>query len=49
MVAQIDQLKAQTDLARSQARWEYLKAISAFAVGVAAVAGIILGVAHLIH
>lgn len=48
MAAQIDQARAQADLARTQTRWEYLKAIATFGTAVAAVSGIILGVAHLL-
>ena len=49
MIAQIDQAKAAASLARKQDRWELAKVIAAFATAVAAVSGIILGVAHLLH
>jgi hypothetical protein len=49
MVAQINHANAATDLARTQRRWEVPKAIAAIGAAVAAMAGIILAVAHLIR
>jgi hypothetical protein len=49
MIAQIDQAKAAASLARKQDRWEMAKVMAALAAGTAAMAGIILAVAHLLH
>jgi hypothetical protein len=48
MIAQIDQAKAAASLARKQDRLELAKLLAVFATAVAAVSGVILGVAHLL-
>jgi len=45
----IEMMKTQHDLFKSQLRWETWKAIATIGAAVAAMAGIILGVAHVIH
>ena len=48
MIAQIDQARAGAELARTQARWEVIKALAAFAAGLAVFGGLVIGVANFI-
>lgn len=49
MKTQIDKNRLDLDRVRQEMRWEPWKALAGIIVAVAAMAGIILGVAHVIH
>ena len=49
LMVQIDKGRLDIDRVRQEMRWEPYKAIATIVVAAAAVAGIILGVAHIIH
>jgi hypothetical protein len=49
MTVQIDKTRLDMQRVRQEMRWEPYKALAAILAGVAAVSGIIVGVAHLIH
>jgi Ni,Fe-hydrogenase III small subunit len=49
MTLQIDKTKYDIDRVRQEMKWEPYKAVAVIVAGVAAMAGIILGVAHIIH
>lgn len=49
MKTQIDSNRLNMQRLRQEMRWEPWKALAGLAVAVAAMAGIILGVAHVIH
>jgi hypothetical protein len=49
MKTQIDQGRVNIDKMRQEMRWEPYKALAAIVAAAAAISGIILGVAHLLH
>ena len=49
MNAQFEQGRLNIDRIRQEMRWEPYKALAVILAGVAAMCGVILGVAHLIH
>lgn len=49
MTVQIDKTRLDMQRVQQELRWEPWKALAGIAAAVAAMAGIILGVAHLIH
>jgi hypothetical protein len=49
MGVQIDKTRLDIDRVHQELRWEPYKAIAVILAGIAAVSGIILGLAHIIH